>query len=133
MVHGEMAEKKRGICFLLLRGRGREVKRGDGKEWGREGGASEISQGGASDSAEQLPYGGWQGPFKKGLSDAPPNISARLMQSLFSSLRKSATLTRASSEQLLERIEEPGFISELTGMKLKAWVDGSKNLNPVTT
>lgn len=31
------------------------------------------------------------------------------------------------------RIEEPGFIAELMAMKLKAWVEGSKNLDPVTT
>lgn len=53
---------------------------------------------GSLSSAEQPPCGGWQGPFKKGLSDAPPDICARLTQSLFSSLRKSATLSRALSE-----------------------------------
>lgn len=41
---GVLPEKKRGICFLFLRGRDRKEKRG-GKEWGREGETSEMGQG----------------------------------------------------------------------------------------
>lgn len=47
--HPEMAQvfclRKRGICFLFMRGRDRKEKRGEGKEWGREGETSEMGQG----------------------------------------------------------------------------------------
>lgn len=74
------------------------MKRGGGEECGGEGGASEISQDGVSEQCRAASLWWVEGPFKKGLSDAPPDICARLTQSLFSSLRKSATLSRALSE-----------------------------------
>lgn len=42
---GVLPEKKRGICFLFLRGKDRKEKRSEGKEWRREGETSEMGQG----------------------------------------------------------------------------------------